>query len=228
MKKTIITLASVAVLIGAANAQQVDVYWGSLTGSGSSYTADLGPDGTVGINYTIGADVLNPNFSFTPAQDFVLDAYNSLSSIDTLSTNDADGLKTRHTITLDFSNYTGDAGDFIFYGDSFYDNTFGDGGSELTFVGQTPTLFDERFAGSANITTVSGNGFIDANDVVANRNDGGWLLDGIDTSSPLTIYLDHGSQESLFWGVGTKVVPEPSSTALLGLGALGLLARRKR
>ena len=37
-----------------------------------------------------------------------------------------------------------------------------------------------------------------------------------------------GSTDFIYVGGPTPVVPEPSSTALLGLGAIGLLVRRKR
>jgi len=48
------------------------------------------------------------------------------------------------------------------------------------------------------------------------------------TNDQLDVFVDRGSRDAMFAGVQIVTVPEPSSAALLGLGGLALILRRRK
>ena len=211
MKNTIITIASVAALAGAAHAQVlnfntlgVDIALASSI-SGQDIN-DIGSILGSSFSYLDGVD-LNVNFASNGA---IVSEY----SIDTSGT----GVIINGVLTLTFSEdvaFSQRANQFYNIGES--NNYLGVGSFTTAPAGAGLTI-------TANSVTNNSSGNI--------TGDNSTVWDSGDAGARVFSFSHSGANfGNLSGAFGTReaiAVPEPSSTALLGLGALGLLARRKR
>ena len=199
MKNTILTLTSVMALTGAANSQTVTN--GSFEANGTTTTSGVNANNWSWSGGAIGFDLVNKSHTGSPSGvtgDMYLEAYDS-TSLGTLS-QAVSGFVIGEAYTLSF-----DWGNRI-QGADAYDFSVGIGGQVFSQTGSglvNMTNESLSFTAGATTETIS----ISFNDPGVYSNTIGALDNFVIT--PLT-------------------VPEPSSTALLGLGALGLLIRRKR
>ncbi len=215
MKNTLITLASVATLAASANGQVIN--WATL-GADANTIASLGGQTftdigtTLGIADYVGIDLnLNYTFDGTGNQRF---------EINGTSTSSVNGLST----TAQNNNYIVIDGTLAFSFSTPVGLTFVNGSGLST--GETNFV---RGNGSLTSTHTEA-GLVLTDDSVFNSTSSTIVTPTITWSGTGTSF-GHGADVGGF-SAGrltlTSNVPEPSSTSLLGLGALGLLARRKR
>lgn len=241
-----ITTASAAVtevssnFTGSASAVSVDTTGANIVDWGyyderTTFVADPNPDNsmsgsTIGFSITAGA-VGNANtqdlpFYDLPANNYTFDNGTSLVSgtqpggtgalFGNFGTTESNGF------TIDFTNFG--AGDHIV--------TIYAGHVERNDINSAPSR-DLRM--DYLITDVDGNasGLSDTGTVAGRTNNGTYTLafTTTDANASLSLTLDSVSGDAgsgFISGYTFETVPEPSSTALLGLGGLALILRRRR
>lgn len=207
MKTTLLTLASVAALAGAVNAQTINGLLTAVDIAAGTGTYDYGGIATSSFS---GGDIVSSGGVGT-----------------TFYTIDANAAPNSFAYTFN----TGVIGAQITFADWDFNNT-----SQITFsgLGISPADLSVTSNGPDVLATFSG---LTLNVEVVNS------PIGTDRNGAVTVSLPDGiSSFGYNHSIGnglqldsvsvrttiTGVVPEPSSTALLGLGALGLIGRRKR
>ncbi len=226
MKNTILTISSVVVIAGAANAQTYANV--NFAVSGSNLVGSL-PDGTtVTISSSDGsAPVLTP---YWETQDVA--AYTGKYGVTTHLVDGDPNLNTTQDFTVSFSSSTSLDTILIFH--DVDRHTLGES-AEITSGTAT---FIEQFG----VTVVGG---VDSPAIVSGLqvtpstspfdSDGNATVFSLSgTTWDINLVRTNPFANNPTTGLGFTIayevtpVPEPSSTALLGLGALGLLVRRKR
>ncbi len=233
MKNTIITLASVAALTGAANAQTWFDFSGAVT---SQIQSASGQDfslmgATVNVKHTGGGipiEGIDSGFDgfgvYVPVGDPQTDLRHGYSGNRGGSPGDA-------TYTLTFSNLPADLAKI-----TLLDN-------QVTAPGETMTYVTDGTAWVTESDGTSGPGagtvaYVTSGEGTTSLSLTGGPRPGLSMgyamsttgASVITWSLSEANTQggAGVLKVGFTTVPEPSSTALLGLGALGLLVRRKR
>lgn len=238
--KAVVALAAATALTDAANAATIT--WGAATELVSNADLISGAISTVGVNG--GNDVVTINgvtyeaYAGPDYGQFTAD----VASLTTTYENQAGGFSGDIGI---YSPDTGDAGLNSLLDTQLYDTTNGTGSITVTFntvIGaeyrfQLMGLADDR--GDFNTRTTSPDGgttsllrFADLDsDTVSHvtYSIGSFTADS--STQSITITGGNGSSggfSGLIIAQDTAAVPEPSSTALLGLGGLALILRRRK
>ena len=184
---------------------------GSVVGDGS-FTHDFNsiPDGSAAPSITA---------TFTLTSDFDGDSID-----DTLTFNLTGTAVTPagSDLSLNTNGIAGVGNVFIDVGEAV-DYTFSIGSLVTSSGGDFEASFDGFTGGAANIQ--AGESFIANGETFDSA-----AFDLASSSETLSVSGDVGNifVAGLDFGVTVEAVPEPSSTALLGLGALGFLVRRRR
>ncbi len=201
MKHTIITLASVIAITGAAKAQTVSVPMDTLLSTGTyAYIDALGNNREVYLNFSVSDPAVTVTSSPTnPGEDIIITAGNGTAI---------------HQATFNLSfNFAADYTMEVFQIQS-NGEVFAFGGSPAVTLGPNHTLTGNQ---------ITGNGTAGDTSVLSYT---------ATTAATYVVDTRQNTANGLAQGWGNIVianqVPEPSSTALLGLGALGLIARRRR
>ena len=101
--------------------------------------------------------------------------------------------------------------------------TYTDGGPTYPGIGMADVLVgdpnnDPTLAGILATVTVDTTGFTS----------GSWTINLVATLNSTSLFRFTSGSPSVTWNAGTFTVPEPATLALLGLGSLGVLIRRRR
>ena len=210
MKNTLITFASVAALAGAVNAQNLI--------TNGSFEVDTQADNSITQNFTPANWTVTGNIVLNNPRDPFL-VWHPDTTTDGNNNILLNGDGTGATITQNLTNLSANFGILTFDWEAEdHDLHVGIGGA----VSNTVTSL-EVFINGVSVQTYSANNI------------------GLDwQSESLAIPLNIGSNTIQFSDASTGLmspfldnisvvaVPEPSSTALLGLGGLALISRRKR
>ena len=213
-------LAAVAMLV-ASSTVQADVihdFTDSSVFAGGTYGSMSQVGGPAGVNIT-----LNPNGSgngaFESLSNLAFD--NTAELVITVGTNVGNTATNFNVLLLDEDGPTG--GDPAFFGEAYLYN--------VDLTGLTPgaspvainlgTLADFTGMNAGAFGHQDGNGVLD---FLSGANEGmyEWQVQGVDDATNLDITI------ARFEINPAAAIPEPTSLAIVGLGALGLVARRRR
>lgn len=223
MKKTLYTLSAGLILAGAAQAATIQL---NIAAAGTyldtanttvSTAASLG-SATFDIEYTLGAGASGTN-------PFVS------------SSGSAYGVGSDSDISAHYNTLEGNDGEVITFSNLQFTN-FQANGSGYTLADLSNLTFSSFTVGAAsnandgvNITFggATTNQNLNSANIIANGSDT-FALSG--TGASLSLAVDSGQSNNRWSVTGLEVsytaVPEPSSTALLGLGGLALILRRRK
>ncbi len=203
MKYTIITLTSAASLTCAANAQTF--LSNGFTGSGITFTAPFA--GSLGVPKSFVSDdgsatVTSQRFGMLAGDFGSQTLTHSFGEGSTSATINDSFVITFSVITSSFS----------------FAATLNDDASFS--ANPTPQSF--------SIEAYSGGSLINSHSIIIGSGNSSYTLNGANFDEIRFIETGNISRDNEVFTFDAASVPEPSSTVLLGLGAVGLLARRKR
>ncbi len=236
MKNTIITLASVATLSGSAYAQTVD--WNVNSYSAGISKGDILLGGADIGDFTLQIDNLSSATTSTAIGGSDLHGRFRGPSSGSASADYTLGITLDPTYTVSglVMNSVGTTFDLA---NPIYKSISFNGAPNATISDGTTLSGLDYFNGLANGDLISSGDTLTSN-IGANSTVGWvngttdqWAVNfGAGTTKVGFTYITDGnvntSNEEVIFDLNVTPVPEPSSTALLGLGALGLLVRRKR